>query len=82
MPDLEKDFIRWSPEMAQSFHHWIVAMPFGPVGALRLREEIFTAEKYETPEDQYEALCDLINGCRFSNSDYYVFCDGKLVTDF
>lgn len=76
------DFIKWSESMARTFHTWEVMMPTGPVGKLQFRQAKFTPEEYETPEDQYEAVCDLIRGCKFSDTEYYVFCDDKLVVDF
>lgn len=75
------DFVKWSPDMANQFHVWEVMIPFGPVGKLQLRQEKFTPEEYETPEAQYEAVMDLLRGCRFSNTEYYVFCDERLVTN-
>ena len=76
------DFIKWSESMTRTFHVWEVMMPTGPVGKLAFRQEKFVPEEYETPEDQYEAVCDLIRGCKLSDTEYYVFCDDKLVTDF
>lgn len=75
------DFIKWSPDMAESFHVWEVMIPFGPVGKLQFRQEKFLPKEYETPEAQYEAVMDLLRGCRFSDTEYYVFCDDKLVTN-
>lgn len=37
-------------------------------------------EGYETPDDQYEAVLDLVRGCRFSDTNYYVFKDEKLIS--
>ena len=76
------DFVKWSPKMAETFHIWEVMIPCGAPGKLAFRQEKFVPEEYERPEEQYEALCDVINGCRFSNTEYYVFCDNKLVMDF
>lgn len=76
------DFVKWSPELAKVFHKWDVMIPFGPVGRLQMRQTEFLPEDYDTPEDQYEALCGYINGCRFSGTEYYVFCDEKLVLNF
>ena len=78
----KSDFIKWSEELTRTFHTWEVMIPFGKVGKLQFRQEKFTPEDYEAPEEQYEAVCDLINGCRFSGTEYYVFCDDKLVVDF
>ena len=75
------DFVKWNPDMAESFHVWVVMIPFGPVGKLKIRQEKFLPEEYETPEAQYEAVMDLLRGCRFSDTEYYVFCDEKLVTN-
>lgn len=77
----KNDFVKWSPDMAESFHTWEVIVPFGQVGNLRFRQEKFLPEEYETPEAQYEAVMDLLRGCRFSDTEYYVFCDEKLVTN-
>lgn len=76
------DFVKYDKSMAHTFHTWEVMMPFGPKGQLRFRHEKFTPEEYETPEEQYEAVCDLIRGCKFSDSEYYVYCDDKLVVNF
>lgn len=54
----------------------------GKPGSLKIRSATFTPEEYPTPEDQYEAVCDLIRGCRFADCEYYVFCDGRLVVNF
>ncbi len=77
----KKDFVKWSPELTQAFHIWEVMIPIGTVGNLRFRQETFAPGDYETPEEQYEAVCDLINGCRFSETEYYVFCDNRLVVN-
>ena len=76
------DFVKWSPELAETFHVWEVMIPHGELGKLAFRQEKFAPEDYETPEEQYEALCELINGCRFSDTEYYVFCDDRLVLNF
>ena len=75
----KSDFVKWSEKLTRTFHTWEVMIPFGQVGKLQFRQEKFLPEEYETPEAQYEALCDLLNGCRFSDTEYYVFCDDKLV---
>ena len=73
------DYIRFSMKLTKQFHKWEVLIPFGAEGHMRFRQEKFMPGEFETPTDQYEALCDLINGCRFSDTDYYVFCDDKMV---
>lgn len=82
-----KDFIRWSEDLTREFHTWEFWMPFngndgqGHTG-LQMRVEKFTPEEYETPDDQYEALCSMVRGARDAEMDYYVFCDDKLVLNF
>lgn len=78
----KSDLIRWSPELAEEFHIWEVVIPFVQDGKLQIRQEKFMPKDYETPEDQYEEVCDVINGCRFSATEYHVFCDDRLVTNF
>ena len=78
----KNDFIKWDESITRTFHTWEIMIPFGPVGKLQFRQEKFSPEEYETPEDQYEAVCDVIRGCRFTDTPYYVFCDNRLVTDF
>lgn len=60
------------------YHKWEVIMP---IGGGRFRIETWEKENpegYERPEDQYNAMIDLVNGCRFSGTDYYVFMDDEL----
>lgn len=38
----------------------------------------FPPEEYETDEDQYEHVLDLIRGCRLSGTRYTVFRDDQL----
>ena len=80
--NISKSFVKWSDDMTRTYHLWEVVMPIGVPGKLSFRQAKFRPEEYETPEGEYEAVCDLINGCRFSDTEYYVFCDGRLVTDF
>ena len=51
------------------------------IGGGRYRVEKFPAEEYESEEDQLEAMLDLVRGCRFSDTEYYVFADNNL-TDY
>ncbi len=76
------DFMKWSPELPKAFHRWEVWILFGSAEKPQIRLTEFPAEEYDTPEEQYEALCEYINGCRFSNTEYHVFCDDKIVLDF
>ena len=78
----KSDFIKWSEDMTRTFHAWEVMIPCGAPGKLAFRQEKFVPEEYETPEEQYEAVTEFLNGCRFSDTEYYVFCDEKLVVDF
>lgn len=75
-------FAKWSEDMTHTFHTWEVVMPVKLQGKLKLRQATFSPEDYETAEEQYEDVCAFVNDCRFSNTDYSVFCDGKLVWDF
>ena len=77
-----KDFIRWSEELTRTFHTWEFWMPFNGAGGLQMRVETFKPEEYETPEDQYEALCEMVRGALDAEMDYYVFCDDRLVVNF
>ena len=82
-----KDFIKFSDKLTHEFHVWEFWMPFygndgqGHTG-LQMRVEKFKPEEYETPEDEYEALCDMVRGARDADMEYYVFCDDKLVLNF
>ena len=51
------------------------------IGGGRYRVEKFPAEEYESEEDQLEAMLDLVRGCRFSDTEYYVFANDNL-TDY
>lgn len=75
-------FMRWSAALTATFHKWEVVVPLDAGGELRARTAEFSPKDYDTPEEQYEDVCDFIRGCRFSSTDYFVFCDEKLVTDF
>lgn len=79
----KSDFISLSsnPNLFDAFHVWEVMIPTGPAGEMRFRQERFTREQYETPDALHEALMDFLRGCRFSDTEYYVFCDDALVTD-
>ena len=83
----KSDFVRFSDEMTRTFHHWEFWMPFngndghGHTG-LQMRVVKFEPNEYETPEDEYEALCDMVRGARDADMDYYVWCDDKLVLNF
>lgn len=76
----KNDFIslKTHPGLTEEFHVWEVIMP---LGGGRFRTCKFEPKEYEKPEHEYEALMDLLRGCRFSDTQYYVFCDDKLVTD-
>lgn len=74
-----EDFIKYDESLWKADHVWEVMMPFGPVGKLRFRTVRFTPGEYETAEGLREAIFDLIRGCRFSETDYYVFCDDRLI---
>lgn len=73
------DFIKYDESLFEENHVWEVLMPFGPVGELRFRTAKFTPGECENTEARREAVFDLIRGCRFSETDYYVFCDDRLV---
>ena len=76
------DFVKFRPEMAEERHQWEFMMPFRGADGLMFRQEAFKPEDYDTPEDCYEAMCDMVRGCQMAGMDYYVFCDDKLVTGF
>lgn len=69
-------FVKFNPSFVTEFHKWEVVM--FPFSDLRVRIETFTEEEFETPEDQYGATIDLVNGCRFSDTKYKVFMDDML----
>lgn len=75
------DFIKYDESLWNTARVWEIMMPFGPVGKLRFRTVKFTRKEYKTAEELREAVFDLIRGCRFSDTDYYVYCDDKLVTN-
>lgn len=83
----KSDFIRFSDKLTKTFHHWEFWMPFdgndgkGHAG-LQMRVVKFEPDEYETPDDEFEALCDMVRGARDAGMDYYVFCDDKLVLNF
>ena len=77
----KKDFIKYDEKLWDTEHEWEIMVPFGAVGNLRFRTEKFKPEEYENLEQLREAVFDLIRGCRFSDSDYYVYCDDKLIVD-
>ena len=80
-PDLNFISIAKHPELMSTFHKWEVMTSLGSVGSLKYRTVAFPPSEYEKPEDQYEALMDYLRGCRFSDTEYYVFVDERLVTD-
>lgn len=57
-------------------------MPFNGAGGLQMRVEKITPEEFDSPDEEYEALCELVRGARDAEMDYYVFCDDKLVLNF
>lgn len=76
------DFVKYRPEMAIEYHKWELIMPFHGTGGLMLRQEVFRPEDFDTPENCYEAMCDMVQGCQMAGMEYYVFCDDKLVMGF
>ena len=56
--------------------HEVAKCPAFPNG---IRRVIFPRKDYETAEAQNEAVLDLVRGCRFSDTNYYVFKDDDLL---
>lgn len=71
----KKLFVKFTPDLITEFHIWEVWME---IGGGRQRIEKFMPQDYETPEDQYDAMIDLVNCCRFSDTEYNVFMDDML----
>lgn len=70
--------VKKHPELLETLHEWEVIAFYGGIGARTVK---FTPREYDKAEHQQEALVDYLRGCRFSDTEYGVFCDGKLVTD-
>lgn len=56
--------------------HEVAKCPAMPNGIRRVR---FPRKDYDTAEAQHEAVLDLVRGCRYSDTKYYVFKDDKLL---
>ena len=69
---------KFNKDFYTRFHKWEIFIPL-PDGRYRIEEfKKENPEGFETPSDQYEAMIELVNGCRFSNTEYYVFMDDYL----
>lgn len=79
---VKEGYIRWSEWMTRTFHKWEIIHPFGRTDKLQFRQVVFDPKQYDRAEDQYADVCDFINGCRFAEMEYYVFCDDQLVIGF
>ena len=75
----KKDFMKWSPKLPQEYHKWeVTAFPYNNLTAAT---ETFEKDGDETPEELYQRAMDYVNGWRFTDTEYAVFCDGRLVVD-
>lgn len=68
----------FSEEFYSKFHKWEVVMMIGDGRFRTVTWEKENPDGYERPEDQYNAMIDLVNGCRFSDTEYAVFMDDEL----
>ena len=75
----KSDFVKWSPKLTQEYHKWeVMAFPYENLTAVT---ETFTKDGDETPEELYQRAMDNVNGWRFTDTEYRVFMDGRLVVD-
>lgn len=70
--------VKFSSRFYNEFHDWNVMAFLDDGRILNERWEKSNPEEFENAEDQYESMIDFVRGCRFSNTEYSVFMDGKL----
>ena len=70
--------IPFSKEFCTQYHKWEVFIPLED-GRMRITTwEKENPEGFVTPEDQYASMIDFVNGCRDTDTPYYVFMDDEL----